>query len=266
MNLDGSITSEDYRELLIGCGRSRQKRVAVPGSAGPAKWRHLTTLDINQNCDADLWCDLNALPTWHAYPLRIQTLYRDTDSLALNPGQEIQHGVDLREPQFRQIALGVPHVAHELLSDYWDEIHAYEVLEHLGQQGDAHSFLAHFSELWRLLKPNGYLCATVPSWHSRWVFGDPSHRRVIVPESLVFLDQEQYARQCDVEPPTPMSDFRDTCGYRADFRLIDSHDNRTTFTFILQAVKPSRYKLIKNEQFGKLAPLRSGDPSGSEVT
>jgi SAM-dependent methyltransferase len=200
--------SDDYRELLIGCGRARDKRIVIPGQTSRA-WHNLTTADINPNVDADLWVDLNAHPPWYAYSNRMPIESR---------------------------------VACSLMSDQWDEIHAYEVLEHLGQQGDAASFLAQFSELWRLLKPNGYLCATVPSRFSEWLWGDPSHRRAIVPASLVFLDQEQYSLQCDAQHPTNMSDFRDTCGYKADFRLIDQHDNRTTFTFIVQAVKPSRWK------------------------
>jgi hypothetical protein len=207
---EGSRAMSDYRELLIGCGRARDRRVYPPGVHVTTGWRGpLTTLDLNPNCGADLQCDLNAAPPWHARPLR--------------------------DP-----------VTFEMSSDYWDEIHAYEVLEHLGQQGDAASFLAHFSELYRLLKPNGYLCATVPSVGSKWLWGDPSHRRVINECSLVFLDQEQYQAQIDRrvsagQPPTNMSDFRDALGYRADLKLVDQHDNRTTFTFILQAVKPSRW-------------------------
>jgi SAM-dependent methyltransferase len=196
-----------YHELLLGCGRARDKRIHVPGLPQRG-WQALITLDVNPNVDADLHCDLNAQPPWHAW-----------------------------EHESR--------VTYELLSDYWNEIHAYEVLEHLGQQGDAKALLGQFSEIWRLLKPNGYLCATVPSRFSPWLWGDPSHRRAIVPETLVFLDQAQYQIQIDQLAAgriSPMSDFRDTCGYRADFKLIDSHDNRTTFSFILQAIKPSRYK------------------------
>lgn len=218
----------DYRELLIGCGHARDKRIAVPGSAGPAKWRNLTTLDLNPHCGADLQCDLGAAPPWFAYADRSDAeMTLATQANAYRPwrGQ---------------------HVAYELMPDYWDEIHAYEVLEHLGQQGDAVSFLAQFSEIYRLLRPNGYLCATVPSRFSEGLWGDPSHRRAIVPMSLVFLDQEQYQTQIDhrlaaSQPPTAMSDFRGSLGYRADLKLIDSHDNRTSFTFILQAVKPSRW-------------------------
>lgn len=223
------VQERAYRELLIGCGRSRDKRVAVPGSVGPTKWRGLTTLDLNPAVGADLQCDLNEVPPWYAW-----------HGVALQDKMTCPALIAVDKQAYRY---GHSHVAYELLSDYWDEIHAYEVLEHLGRLGDAHSLLSQFSELWRLLKPNGYLCATVPSWHSRWLWGDPSHCRAIMLETLTFLDQEQYTLQCDSANPTPMSDFRHTCGYRADFRLIDHHDNRTTFTFILQAVKPSRRKV-----------------------
>jgi SAM-dependent methyltransferase len=222
----------DYRELLIGCGRARDKRIDVPGTSHKG-WRALTTLDLNPHCGADLQCDLNAAPPWYAWEM--------------NPELRREYlGTDADRSVLRSSPTSGLGDAYQLLSDYWDEIHAYEVLEHLGQQGDAASFLAHFSELYRLLKPNGYLCATVPSQHSKWLWGDPSHRRVINECSLVFLDQGQYQAQIDRrlaagQSPTNMSDFRDNLGYRADFKLVDQHDNRTTFTFILQAVKPSRW-------------------------
>src|SRR3546814_9594459 len=64
-------------------------------------------------------------------------------------------------------------------SDVFDEVHAYEVLEHLGSQGDFRSFFAHFGEIYRALKDGGILFATVPAWDSVWAWADPSHRRVI---------------------------------------------------------------------------------------
>jgi hypothetical protein len=129
-----------------------------------------------------------------------------------------------------------------LEGDYWDEIHAYQVLEHLGSQGDAAAFFAHFSELWRLLRNGGYLVAEVPSRFSGCFWGDPSHRRAIVAESLSFLDQAEYSRQCDgpESTRTTMSDFRYL--YKADFRCLDQADNRQDFVFVLQAVKPARVK------------------------
>jgi hypothetical protein len=111
-------------------------------------------------------------------------------------------------------------------SDSADEIHAYEVLEHLGQQGDWRAFFAQFS---------GYLAGTCPAPTSPWAWGDPSHRRVISTEALTFLNQRQYAEQIGV---TSMSDFRPW--YRADFepRVLEERDG--TFCFVLEAIKPSR--------------------------
>jgi hypothetical protein len=200
------VTDRPYAELLIGCGRSRVKQYcALP--MHPRGWRNPNgpvTLDNNPRVKPDLWCDLNGPPPWSAIP------YGDPDERM-----------------------------HTLESDYWDEIHAYQVLEHLGSQGDAHAFLGQFAELWRLLKPDGYLVAAVPSRMSGWLWGDPSHRRAIVPESLTFLDQSNYIRQCDGPHPSGMSDFRHF--YKADLRCIDQHDNRNDFIFVLQAVKPSRW-------------------------
>ena len=63
-----------------------------------------------------------------------------------------------------------PDVIHDLErvpwpfdDDSFDEVHAYEVLEHLGQQGDWRSFFDLFAEIWRVLKPDGFLAATCPS-------------------------------------------------------------------------------------------------------
>jgi SAM-dependent methyltransferase len=135
-----------------------------------------------------------------------------------------------------------PDIVHDLEVLPWpvkdsscDEVHAYEVLEHLGTLGDAPSFFAHFSEIWRVLKPDGYLAATCPSWRGMWAFGDPSHRRIINAGSLVFLDQQEYHLQVG---KTAMSDFRDI--YRADFRIHFQHEAGDTFMFVLQAIKPAR--------------------------
>ena len=194
-----SETSE-YKELLIGSGHARDKRLKVP-SRPEDDWACLTTLDCNPDVKPDYVWDLDKIP-WAA------------------PGANYILG------NWRQLS-----------PSHYDEIHAYEVLEHLGRQGDARSFFAHFSEIWRLLKPNGYLCATVPSRHSPWTWGDPSHTRLITLESLTFLDQSEYIRQCDGKL-SPMSDFRNI--YKADFRLCCQEDDNKTFAFVLQAVKPSR--------------------------
>jgi hypothetical protein len=116
----------------------------------------------------------------------------------------------------------------------FDEIHAYEVLEHTGKQGDWEFFFAQFSDFWRILKPNGVLFAKCPSLQSRWAWGDPSHTRILQPENLLFLSQAEYTARVGV---TPMSDFRRV--YKADFETIYSAENQDTFAFALKAIKPN---------------------------
>lgn len=136
-----------------------------------------------------------------------------------------------------------PDVVHDLNyaclpfdNDTADEIHAYEVLEHTGSQGDYKFFFEQFSDFWRVLKNGGMLFGTVPLPNSVWAWGDPSHTRIVQKESFVFLNQPAYA-QVGI---TPMSDFRSI--YKADFDIIYSKENGECFEFALQAVKPSRIK------------------------
>lgn len=116
------------------------------------------------------------------------------------------------------------------------EIHAYEVLEHLGNgQGDWKSWFSEWSEWYRLLKPGGLFCGTCPAWTSPWLWGDPSHRRAVQPETMVFLNQPEYTKQIG---KTPMSDFRFV--FKGDFDIEFSEINSGQFYFILRAIKPSR--------------------------
>ena len=80
-----------YRELLIGCGHRRDKRLRVGRNDG---WNNLTTLDHNESVKPDIVCDLER-PQW---------------------GSNAPQGFQVLE------------------ESSFDEIHAYEVLEHLGQQ------------------------------------------------------------------------------------------------------------------------------------
>jgi predicted SAM-dependent methyltransferase len=108
----------------------------------------------------------------------------------------------------------------------FDEIHAYEVLEHLAYQGDFKFFFAEFSEYARILKPGGLFLASVP--RGIWLWGDPSHRRVIQDETLVFLNQDEY-EQVGI---TNMSDFRNI--YKANFKKVYANSNEHKFFFILE--------------------------------
>lgn len=122
-----------------------------------------------------------------------------------------------------------------LADDSFDEVHAYEVLEHLGRQGDYRAFFAHFGEIYRVLKPGGCLIATVPAWDDVWAWADPSHTRVIAPQTLLFLDRTQYEKQVG---KTAMTDFRWL--WRGDFEPLAASVDNGCFKFALRAHKPVR--------------------------
>lgn len=132
-----------------------------------------------------------------------------------------------------------PDVVHDLEDiplpfedNTFDEIHAYEVLEHTGSQGDYLFFFEQFQDFWRILKPGGWLCGTCPRWDKKWAWGDPSHSRVIQPESFHYLDQQNYINEVG---KTAMSDFRYI--YKADFKKFFIQEYEYTFAFVLRANK-----------------------------
>jgi SAM-dependent methyltransferase len=171
------------RELLIGCGNSRVKKLTFDATL---EWDELVTIDHDPNCGADIVHDLDVTP----WP------------------------VD---------------------ADQFDACHAYEVLEHLGQQGDFKAFFRHFGEIYRVLKDGGILFATVPAWDDVWAWADPSHTRVIAPETLVFLDQTEYVKQVGI---TPMTDFRWL--WKGDFELAACERKGGHHWIALKAHKPAR--------------------------
>ena len=119
----------------------------------------------------------------------------------------------------------------------FDEIHAYDVLEHLGQQGDWRTFFEEWTEWYRILKPDGVLCGISPRWDSPWAWGDPGHTRIVGPEAMTFLSQEEYTNQVGV---SPMTDYRFV--WKGDFKALHMalDENFPAFIYIMQAVKPSR--------------------------
>jgi SAM-dependent methyltransferase len=130
-------------------------------------------------------------------------------------------------------------IIHDLDETPWplddstfDEVAAFEVLEHLGQQGDWQAFFRHFGEIWRVLKPGGLLLATVPDWRSGWAWGDPSHTRIINSGTLLFLSQKEYNERVG---KGPMTDFRHT--WKGDFDIVASQSDGECHAFILRAVK-----------------------------
>jgi SAM-dependent methyltransferase len=121
----------------------------------------------------------------------------------------------------------------------FDSIRAFEVLEHLGQQGDYRAWFDEWSEWWRILKPNGHFIGTSPDCYSRWAWGDPGHTRIVSPETMTYLDQDEYTKQVGV---TPITDYRFV--YKADFNPIHLEvTQERKFIYVLQAIKPSRISI-----------------------
>lgn len=100
-------------------------------------------------------------------------------TLDMNPdcGADVVHNLDVRPLPFKD--------------EQFDELAAYDVLEHLGRQGDWRSFFEEFAEYWRILKPGGLFGIMSPignDWHA-----DPGHTRFISEWWFRFLDQDWYA-------------------------------------------------------------------------
>jgi len=111
----------------------------------------------------------------------------------------------------------------------FDEIHAYEVLEHTGTQGDWKFFFAQFSEFWRILKPKGYFSASVPMWDQEWAWGDPGHTRIIAAKTLMFLEQKFYDTQVGL---TAASDYRSV--WDKNFETMAVMEKGPQLFFVLQ--------------------------------
>lgn len=165
-------------------------------------------------------------------------------SLGCGHRKALDMGPTNRPAEYEHITLDIdrsvdPTVVHSLdivpypfRDNSADEIHAYDVIEHCGRQGDWMYFFTQFEEIWRILKPGAYFFASVPSMDSPWLWGDPGHRRAVHPYQLSFLDRSFYA-QCG---QTKCTDYRPF--YRGDLALVDSADDGDSFRFVLQARKP----------------------------
>lgn len=120
-------------------------------------------------------------------------------------------------------------------SNTFDEVHAYHQLQRMGAQGDYAALFATFSEIWRVLKPDGVMCLSLPSPFSDWIWGDPGHTRAITMQTITYLQQPEYDKQLLT---TAMVDYRDI--YTADFEPEFLQDDSRELRVILRAIKPSR--------------------------
>ncbi len=162
------------RALMLGSGGKPPKRKLAIETSAPQEETEWTTLDVLESAKPDVLFDLN----W---------LHRRESG-----------GVTLLGYRNNMLPFG---------NKEFDEIHAYEVLEHVGQQGDWRGFFREFREYWRILKPGGSLIGTSPGRDSAWTWGDPGHTRVICLEPLAFLQKDHYTH-LETGKPVNTTDYR----------------------------------------------------------
>lgn len=141
--------------------------------------------------------------------------------------------VDINPDHKPDIVWDLTDIPLPFADNQFDGVHAYDVLEHVGQQGDWRFFFDQWQDIWRILKPGGLFCGISPHPTSPWAWGDPGHTRILSPECLTFLSQDQYRDQVG---KTAMTDYR-FC-YSADFRVLKcevQHGGR--FWWVMEALK-----------------------------
>lgn len=124
----------------------------------------------------------------------------------------------------------------------FDELHFYDIMEHYGRQGDYAGFFRGFSELWRILKPGGYVIGVVPLWNSKGAWADPGHTRVITDVVLSYLDKAWYDENLFLpdgsqNTNSPLTDYRSLVAPYW-WKLADSTEETTLggYYFALQKV------------------------------
>ncbi len=145
----------------------------------------------------------------------------------LTPAKEFDDLITLDITGMPDILWDLNNMPYPFKDESFDEIHAYEVLEHCGIQGDEKFFFDQFNEFHRILKPGGVLCGSVPHHTSIWAWGDPGHKRVLPEASFHFLQKEHY----DQLGNTSCADYRHLIkGY---WKLIGIQEGEVNF-FLLQ--------------------------------
>lgn len=162
------------RSLLIGCGNSREKKITFEGRT---EWAGaLTTLDMDPNCGPDVVMDYDNLGrrSW-------------------------RHPFGKRLP---------------FPADTFDEMGAFDTLEHVGKQGDWKGYFLEFTEYHRILKPGGLFYIIVPVQED--AFADPGHTRFFQTNYFGFLSQIFYERNLGLG--TSCTDYR--WFYKANFDVL----------------------------------------------
>ena len=134
--------------------------------------------------------------------------------------------LDMTSATEPDVVWNLEHMPLPFEDETFEEIHAYEVLEHCGQQGDWKFFFKQFDEFYRILKPGGHIFATTPMWDSIWAWSDPGHTRIISAGNLTFLNRDRY------DDETVMTDYR--MYFKCDFEAVHTQEVGDRFVFVLR--------------------------------
>ena len=113
----------------------------------------------------------------------------------------------------------------------FDEIHAYEVMEHVGRQGDFVGYFSEMMEYARILKDGGTILGCVPRWDRVWAWGDPGHCKIITSGTLLYLDSVRYENEIG---RSHITDYRRYLTH--NLRLLAEMKNDYSLYFLLKKV------------------------------
>jgi SAM-dependent methyltransferase len=174
------------RSLLIGCGRNLTKQVCYDGIK---EWAgELTTIDMNPDVSPDFVFDMSRITV----PSTPPGVYPITGSLCKLPFDD----------------------------NTFDEIGAYNTMEHWGRQGDWAGWFAEMAEYHRILKPGGLMSILVPVGED--ALADPGHCRFFQGNWFGFLSQAFYEGNDQLK--TCYTDYRFAWRKNFDVLYLKEHD------------------------------------------
>jgi SAM-dependent methyltransferase len=116
-----------------------------------------------------------------------------------------------------------------------DLVIAWHVLEHIGTQGVTAGWFEFWEDLYRVLKPEGWLYAECPYYAGIWAWSDPTHTRAISEHSFLFFNQDAYRI-----PGSMISPYRLNC----DFNFVRMGGMDQGFT-VLTGERDTREQSIR---------------------